>query len=94
VRTARGGRLALIRYPLVLAGVTAAAVTAAAVKAQLALSTPRAVPFSGDITFACNGTAIPLLPSVCSATTDVGTVASTGAISRLQAYNPTPLFKA
>ncbi|MCW2932687.1 MAG: hypothetical protein JWM19_3649 [Actinomycetia bacterium] len=69
-------------------------VTAAAVKGQLALSAPRTVPFSGGITFACNGTAIPLLPSVCSATTDVGTVASTGAISGLQAYNPTPLFKA
>jgi branched-chain amino acid transport system substrate-binding protein len=69
------------------------AVTPAAVKAQLALSTPRTVPFSGGITYVCNGTAIPLLPSVCSATTDVGTVSSTGAISGLQTYNPTPLFK-
>ena len=69
-------------------------VTAAAVKAQLALSAPRTVPFSGGITFACDGTAIPLLPSVCSATTDIGTVASTGAITGLRPYNPTPLFKA
>jgi branched-chain amino acid transport system substrate-binding protein len=68
-------------------------VTPAAVKAQLALPTQRAVPFSGGITFVCNGTAIPLLPSVCSAETAVGTVASTGAISGLQTYNPTPLFK-
>lgn len=69
------------------------AVTPAAVKGQLALSTPRTVPFSGGITYVCNGTAIPLLPSVCSATTDVGTVSSTGAISGLHAYSPTPLFK-
>jgi hypothetical protein len=48
---------------------------------------------SGGITFECNGTAIPLLPSVCSATADVGTLSSAGAISGLKTYNPTPLFK-
>ena len=69
------------------------AVTPAAVKGQLAMSTPRTVPFSGGITYVCNGTAIPLLPSVCSATTDVGTLASTGVLSGLTPYNPTPLFK-
>jgi branched-chain amino acid transport system substrate-binding protein len=69
------------------------AVTPAAVKAQLALATPRTIPFSGGLTYVCNGTAIPLLPSVCSAATDVGTVSSSGAISGLQSYNPTALFK-
>ena len=69
-------------------------VTAAAIKAQLALTTPYTIPQSGGITFQCNGAAIPLLPSVCSATTDVGTVSSTGVISGLQTYNPTALFKA
>jgi branched-chain amino acid transport system substrate-binding protein len=69
------------------------AVTAAAVKAQLALATPRTIPFSGGLTYVCNGTAIPLLPSVCSAATDVGTVSSAGVISGLQSYNPTALFK-
>jgi len=68
-------------------------VTSAAIKAQLALPTPYTIPLSGGITFVCNGDAIPLLPSVCSATTDVGTVSSTGVISGLQTYNPTPLFK-
>jgi branched-chain amino acid transport system substrate-binding protein len=67
--------------------------TAAAVKAQLKLTTPYAIPLSGGITFECKGAAIPLLPSVCSATTDVGTLGSTGAISGLKTYNPTPLFK-
>jgi branched-chain amino acid transport system substrate-binding protein len=69
------------------------AVTPAAVKAQLALATHRTIPFSGGLTYVCNGTAIPLLPSVCSAATDVGTLSSTGAISGLQSYNPTALFK-
>lgn len=68
-------------------------VTSAAIKAQLALTTPYTIPLSGGITFTCNGDAIPLLPSVCSATTDVGTVSSTGVISGLQTYNPTALFK-
>jgi len=77
----------------IMQGYKGAAVTAAAIKAQLKLPTPYTIPLSGGITFTCNGTAIPLLPSVCSATTDVGTVSSTGAISGLQTYNPTALFK-
>ena len=77
----------------IMQGYKGASVTAAAIKAQLKLPTPYTIPLSGGITFTCNGTAIPLLPSVCSATTDVGTVSSTGAISGLQTYNPTALFK-
>jgi branched-chain amino acid transport system substrate-binding protein len=68
-------------------------VTPAAVKSQLALSTQRTVPLSGGITYVCNGKAIPLLPSVCSAESAVGTLSSTGAISGLQNYNPSALFK-
>jgi branched-chain amino acid transport system substrate-binding protein len=67
--------------------------TSAAIEGQLKLTTPYAIPMSGGITFVCNGKAIPLLPSVCSAATDVGTIGSTGAITGLQVYNPTPLFK-
>ena len=37
--------------------------------------------------------AIPLLPSVCSAESAVGTLSSTGAVSGLQNYNPSALFK-
>jgi branched-chain amino acid transport system substrate-binding protein len=77
----------------IMQGYKGASVTAAAIKAQLKLPTPYTIPLSGGITFTCNGTAIPLLPSVCSATTDVGIVSSTGAISGLQTYNPTALFK-
>jgi len=67
--------------------------TAAAVEGQLKLTAPYVIPMSGGITFVCNGKAIPLLPSVCSAATDVGTITSAGAITGVQVYNPTPLFK-
>jgi branched-chain amino acid transport system substrate-binding protein len=76
----------------IMSGYTGA-VTPAAVKAQLAMSTTRTVPLSGGITYLCNGKAIPLLPSVCSAASAVGTLSSTGAVSGLQNYNPSPLFK-
>jgi branched-chain amino acid transport system substrate-binding protein len=76
----------------IMSGYTGA-VTPAAVKAQLALSTPRTVPLSGGITYVCDGRAIPLLPSVCSAESAVGVLSSAGAISGLQNYNPSALFK-
>jgi branched-chain amino acid transport system substrate-binding protein len=69
------------------------AVTSAAIKDQLNKPTPYTIPLSGGIQFTCNGTAIPLLPSVCSAVTEVGKVSGTGAVSDLKVYNPTPLFK-
>jgi branched-chain amino acid transport system substrate-binding protein len=78
----------------IMQGYKGSSVTPAVIKAQLKLPAPYAVPLSGGITFVCNGTAIPLLPSVCSAQTAIGTVSSTGAIGGLQTYNPTPLFKA
>jgi branched-chain amino acid transport system substrate-binding protein len=77
----------------IMQGTKSGPVTPAIIKAQLKLPTPVAVPLSGGITFACNGAAIPLLPSVCSSSTSVGTLSSTGAVSALKIYNPTPLFK-
>jgi branched-chain amino acid transport system substrate-binding protein len=67
-------------------------VTAATVKKQVMTVKNVAVPLSGGITFTCNGKAIPILPNVCSSVTKVGTVSSTGVVSGLQTYNPTPLF--
>jgi branched-chain amino acid transport system substrate-binding protein len=69
------------------------AVTPAAIKDRLKASTPYTIPLSGGIQFTCNGTAIPLLPSVCSSVTAVGKVSGTGAVSDIKVYNPTPLFK-
>jgi branched-chain amino acid transport system substrate-binding protein len=76
----------------IMSGYTGA-VTPAAVKAQLALSTEHTVPLSGGITYVCNGKAIALLPSVCSAASAVGTLSAAGAVSGLQNYNPSALFK-
>jgi branched-chain amino acid transport system substrate-binding protein len=67
-------------------------VTAATVKKQVMTVKNVAIPLSGGITFTCDGTAIPLLPSVCSSVTKVGKVSSTGVTSGLQTYNPTALF--
>ena len=68
-------------------------VTPAAVKAQLALSTQRTVPLSGGITYVCNGKAIPLLPSVCSADKRRRHPQQHRRVSGLQNYNPSALFK-
>jgi branched-chain amino acid transport system substrate-binding protein len=51
-----------------------------------------AIPLSGGIAFTCDGAAIPILPSVCSAVVKVGKVSSTGVISGLQSYNSATLF--
>jgi hypothetical protein len=49
---------------------------------------------SGGLTFTCNGTAIPLLKSVCSSTAAIGTIQSgkAGNVTGVKVYNPTPLF--
>ena len=40
-------------------------VTAAGIKTQTETATNVVIPLSGGLTFTCNGTAIPLLKSVC-----------------------------
>jgi len=86
------GLISVFSLLTIMQGYTGA-VTPAAVKAQLALPTQRTVPLSGGISFLCNGKAIPLLPSVCSAESAVGVLSSAGAISGLVNYNPSTLFK-
>jgi hypothetical protein len=46
----------------------------------------------GKVTFTCNGTAIPLLKSICSSTAGIGVLGSGYAVSHVTLYNPTPLF--
>ena len=69
-------------------------VTAAGVKAATAAATNVTIPLSGGLTFTCNGTAIPLLKSVCSASAAIGVVQSgkAGKVVSVKVYNPTPLF--
>ncbi len=69
-------------------------VTAAGVKQQVATATNVTIPLSGGLKFTCNGTAIPLLKSVCSSAAAIGVIQSgkSGKISHVTVYNPTPLF--
>jgi branched-chain amino acid transport system substrate-binding protein len=69
-------------------------VTAAGIKAQIAVAKNVIIPLSGGLTFTCDGTAIPLLKSVCSSSAAIGVVQSgkAGKVAQIKVYNPTPLF--
>ena len=69
-------------------------VTAAGVKTQTETAKNVVIPLSGGLTFTCNGTAIPLLKSVCSSSAAIGVIQS-GQDRQghpVKVYNPTPLF--
>ena len=67
-------------------------VTASSVLQQTENAKDVVLPFSGGITFTCNGAAISLLKSVCSATTALGVVGNGTSIKGVKSYNPSPLF--
>jgi branched-chain amino acid transport system substrate-binding protein len=69
-------------------------VTAAGIKTQTETAKNVVEPLSGGLTFTCNGTAIPLLKSVCSSSAAIGVIQSgkTGKVTGVKVYNPTPLF--
>jgi branched-chain amino acid transport system substrate-binding protein len=69
-------------------------VTAAGIKEQFSTASNVTIPLSGGLTFTCNGTAIPLLKSVCSSSAAIGVIQSgkSGKVTDVKVYNPTPLF--
>jgi branched-chain amino acid transport system substrate-binding protein len=69
-------------------------VTAAGIKTQTQTAKNVLIPLSGGLTFTCNGTAIPLLKSVCSSSAAIGVIQSgkSGKVTGIKVYNPTPLF--
>jgi branched-chain amino acid transport system substrate-binding protein len=69
-------------------------VTAAGIKTQTETAKNVVIPLSGGLTFTCNGTAIPLLKSVCSSSSALGIIQSgkTGKVTSIKVYDPTPLF--
>ncbi len=69
-------------------------VTAAGIKTQTETATNVVLPLSGGLTFSCNGTAIPLLKSVCSSSAALGVIQSgkAGKVTGIKVYDPTPLF--
>ena len=67
-------------------------VTAAGILAQTATAKDVLLPMFGSVTFTCDGTAIPLLKSVCSSTAAIGVLGSSYGVSHVKKYDPTPLF--
>jgi branched-chain amino acid transport system substrate-binding protein len=69
-------------------------VTTAGIKKQVETGHNVAIPLSGGLKFTCNGTAIPLLRSVCSSAAAIGVIqpGKSGTITHVTVYNPTPLF--
>jgi branched-chain amino acid transport system substrate-binding protein len=69
-------------------------VTAAGIKEQAESAKDVEIPLSGGLTFTCNGTAIPLLKSVCSSAAAIGVIQAgkSGKIADIKVYNPTRLF--
>lgn len=59
-------------------------------QAKTAVDTPMWL--SGGLTFTCDGTAIPLLPNLCSAQFQIGTVDATGQVSGLEPVDASALF--
>jgi branched-chain amino acid transport system substrate-binding protein len=69
-------------------------VTAAGIKSQTETAKNVVIPLSGGLTFTCDGTAIPLLKSVCSSSAAIGVIQAgkSGKVTSIKVYNPTPLF--
>ena len=85
------GMLPVLSLAAIMKG-SAKPVTAAGIVARTAAAKDVLLPMFGSVTFTCNGRAIPLLTSVCSSTAAIGMLGSGYKISRLETYDPTPLF--
>jgi branched-chain amino acid transport system substrate-binding protein len=85
------GMLPVLSLAAIMKG-SAQPVTAAGILKQTQSATDVVLPMFGKVTFTCNGTAIPLLKSICSSTAGIGVLGSGYAVSHVTLYNPTPLF--
>jgi branched-chain amino acid transport system substrate-binding protein len=86
-----GGLLPVFSLNAIMKGYTGP-VTAAAVMQRTAGAINVVLPFSGGITFTCNGKAIAILKSVCSASAALGVVGKGASVTGAKAYNPSSLF--
>jgi branched-chain amino acid transport system substrate-binding protein len=87
-----GGLIPILSLAAIMKGYTGTTITAANVLQQTQAAKNVTLPMSKGITFTCDGTAIPLLKSVCSSSTAIGVVGSGYTVSHIKTYNPTPLF--
>jgi branched-chain amino acid transport system substrate-binding protein len=67
-------------------------VSAASILARTETAKNVAIPLFGTATFTCNGTAIPLLKSVCSSTSAIGVLGRGYRVTHIQTYDPTALY--
>ncbi len=67
-------------------------VSAASILARTETAKNVAIPLFGSATFTCDGTAIPLLKSVCSSTSAIGMLGSGYRVTHLRTYDPTALY--
>ncbi len=66
--------------------------TAAGILARIESAKKVMIPLFGGATFTCDGTAIPLLKSVCSSTSAIGVLGRGYRVTHLQSFNPTALY--
>jgi branched-chain amino acid transport system substrate-binding protein len=86
------GLVPVLTLESVMKGVTGP-ITASTILKQMETAKNVVLPFTGGLTFTCDGTAIPLLKSVCSSSADIGVSNGGSTFLHVKAYNPTPLFK-
>lgn len=67
-------------------------VTAAGITDQAKTAQDVPIWLSGGLTFTCDGTAIAILPNICSAQFQIGTVSADGTVSDLQPIDASALF--
>jgi branched-chain amino acid transport system substrate-binding protein len=85
------GMLPVLSLAAIMKG-SAQPVTAAGILKQTESATDVILPMFGSVTFTCNGTAIPLLKSVCSSTAAIGVLGGGYDVSHIRVYDPTLLF--
>ena len=86
------GMLPILSLAAIMKGHSGSTITAATVLRQTESATDVPLPMFGGVTFTCNGTAIPILKSVCSSTAAIGVMGKGYAVTHIEAYDPTPLF--
>ena len=86
------GMLPILSLAAIMKGYSGSTITAATVLRQTESATDVPLPMFGGITFTCNGTAIPILKSVCSSTAAIGIMGKGYAVTHIKTYDPTPLF--
>ena len=86
------GMLPILSLAAIMKGYSGSTITAADVLRQTESATDVPLPMFGGITFTCNGTAIPILKSVCSSTAAIGIMGKGYTVTHIKAYDPTPLF--